>query len=583
MAVETKEKAKPALTEDFIGFGDISSSEDEEAVDVPTTGKRGRTDNDSENEADAAPGSYQKCYNGQPVPPWLAGQRRLGTGKSPDINTMINEEVTKFVSYISPTPEEHQMRSWVIERMQRILGAWTLPGTRAVAKCFGSFETRLYLPTSDIDMTIMLYNEHNDEVSPAYAGRESIRQFLYRLARQLKQNGFCHNCEVIANARVPIIKTTERISGIAVDISINADSGMKSAQVQKSFSEKVYPNALRAIVLAIKQFLFQRSMNEVYTGGMGSYAITLLVVSLLQMHPRIRSGGLDASKNLGVLLIEFFELYGKRFNYDTVCVSVRENGCYLNKRNKTFFSPTQPYLLAIEDPCDTSNDVTKGTYGISRIKQTFSGAYDLFNNAIFAYHQTRKYGQPINDALNVGAPNSEPAKKRARGKSGKAQAPSTKAVSNDPWAPVSFLSSILHIDAKTVSMRQRLITTFHKGTMQEALGVEYQPQLVNALNSNGTVPSDSVVNAVSSALEDHKKGNGATAQEQINRMKFDFAGSGNTLTIPVETTGNEGNPVFISDDEDDDDVLDVYGEDDDDEDGQYYEDYSDDDDLHIVY
>ncbi|KAJ2525757.1 hypothetical protein GGH20_003818, partial [Coemansia sp. RSA 1937] len=193
------------------------------------------------------------------------------------------------------------------------------------------------------------------------------------------------------------------------------------------------------------------------------------------------------------------------------------------------------------------------------------------------------YGQPINDALNVGAPNSEPAKKRARGKSGKAQAPSTKAVSNDPWAPVSFLSSILHIDAKTVSMRQRLITTFHKGTMQEALGVEYQPQLVNALKSNGTVPSDSVVNAVSNALEDHKKGNGATAQEQINRMKFDFAGSGNTLTIPVETTGNEGNPVFISDDEDDDDVLDVYGEDDDDEDGQYYEDYSDDDDLHIVY
>ncbi|KAJ2498617.1 hypothetical protein GGH96_004173 [Coemansia sp. RSA 1972] len=580
MAVETTDKAKPAVTEDFIGFGDISSSEDE-ATEAPVkSSKRGRTDNDSDN--DEAPGTYQKCYNGQPVPPWLASQRRLGTGKSPDINTMINEEVTKFVTYISPTPEEHQMRSWVIERMQRILGAWTLPGTRAVAKCFGSFETRLYLPTSDIDMTIMLYNEHNDEVSPAYAGRESIRQFLYRLARQLKQNGFCHNCEVIANARVPIIKTTERISGIAVDISINADSGMKSAQVQKSFSEKVYPNALRAIVLAIKQFLFQRSMNEVYTGGMGSYAITLLVVSLLQMHPRIRSGGLDASKNLGVLLIEFFELYGKRFNYDTVCVSVRENGCYLNKRNKTFFSPTQPYLLAIEDPCDTSNDVTKGTYGISRIKQTFSGAYDLFNNAIFAYHQTRKHGQPINDALNVGAP--EPAKKRARGKSGKAHAPSTQTVSDDPWAPVSFLSSILHIDPKTVSMRQRLITTFHKGTMQEALGVEYQPQLVSALELNGALQSDSVVNAVSSALEDHKKGNGVTAQDQINKMKFDFAGSTSTLTIPVETTGNEGDPVFISDDDDDDDddVLDVYGEDDD-EDGQYYEDDSDDDDLHIVY
>ena len=60
-----------------------------------------------------------------------------------------------------------------------------------------------------------------------------------------------------------------------------------------------------------------RDMNEVWTGGISSYGLILMAVSFLQNHPR------DCSKtNLGVLLIEFFELYGKRFNYNKVQYSV---------------------------------------------------------------------------------------------------------------------------------------------------------------------------------------------------------------------------------------------------------------------
>ncbi|KAJ2777500.1 hypothetical protein H4R18_005126 [Coemansia javaensis] len=494
-----------AAPEDFIQFVDSSSSSSSDegsdgqaASDSRPGRKRSRSGSDSEEgwakkekdkDKEAAAGG-QRCYNGAPVPPWLKGTRRLGHGKWPDVSEILNEEMARFIAYISPTPEEHQMRAWVIERMQRVLENMRLPKVRAEARCFGSFETQLYLPTSDIDMTVMLYEAGTGRVSASYTSKEAIRRFLYTLARELKQTGFSTSCEVIANARVPIIKTREAISGIAVDISINADSGMTSAAVQRSFVERVYPTSLRALVLTIKQFLYQRSMNEVYTGGMGSYAITLLAVSLLQMHPRIRSGGLDIEKNMGVLLIEFFELYGKRFNYDNTCVSVLDKGRYLDKRAKGFFSPTQPYLLAIEDPNDPTNDVTKGTYGITRIKQTFAGAYDLLNNSIFAYHQTRKFGKPINDTLRAiaGAPSgdapSSGGQKRARGRDGRAhkRAPADSLVFNDdPWAPVSFLSSIIDIDHRIIAMRARLVRTFHSGAMQKALGVQYQPQLVNAL------------------------------------------------------------------------------------------------------
>ncbi|KAJ1729359.1 hypothetical protein LPJ61_003560 [Coemansia biformis] len=483
--------------------------------------------------------------------------------------------MTRFISYISPTPEEHQMRAWVIERLQQVLEKMKLSNVSPMAKCFGSFETRLYLPTSDIDITVMLYEAGTTRVSSMYTLKESIRRFLYTLAREMKQSGFCTSCEVIANARVPIIKTREMISGIAVDISINADSGMRSAAVQRSFTENVYPTSLRSLVLTIKQFLYQRSMNEVYTGGMGSYAITLLAVSLLQMHPRVRSGGLDVEKNIGVMLIEFFELYGKRFNYDNTCVSVLEKGKYVCKRANGFFSPTQPYLLSIEDPSDPTNDVTKGTYGINRIKQTFAGAYDLLNNAIFAYHQTRKFGKPINDTLQGIAGYSEGSgdagRKRARGKDGRVdkKAEDSLKFNSDPWAPVSFLSSIVNIDQRIINMRAKLVKTFYDGTMQKVLGTEYQPRLVDSLppdlrasagrsgGSNGVATVDSVDALASPAA------NGKPADFDFARMSAADSKSqqGNKAkAVPSEPIVISDNDEESGDGEDGDDGEDSDGE-----------------------
>ncbi|KAJ1950016.1 hypothetical protein FBU59_000877 [Linderina macrospora] len=489
--------------EDYIGLADSSS--ESEASDKETspaaagTKRKAPSDEQPDTDEQAPSTSYEKCYNGQPVPPWLQGKRRLGKGSKPPINDMLNEEVKHFVEFISPTDEERQMRQWVIDRIQRVLNSMKMVDVEAKAFCFGSFSTNLFLPTSDIDMTVMIYDKGTTRVASRYATRDSVRRFLYTLAHELKRTGFASKCEVIANARVPIIKTHENVTGYAVDISVNADSGLGSARVQKSFSEHVYPKSLRGVVLVIKQFLSQRGMNEVYTGGLGSYAITLLVVSFLQNHPRVRSGGLDLYENLGVLLTEFFELYGKRFNYDNVGISVRDSGHYFDKRSRNMLNHGQQYLLAIEDPCDTSNDVTKGTYGISRIKQTFAGAYDLINNAIYAYHQTRKFGEPINDTLKAtaaAAPDSHSTKRSKNNKGGKSNKKSVNLFNDDPWAPVSFLSSILMIGQPVVTARQRVIATFHKGTMQRLLGVPYQPisgnrqgSTSNAIGSVSAPPS----------------------------------------------------------------------------------------------
>ncbi len=68
---------------------------------------------------------------------------------------------------------------------------------------------------------------------------------------------------------------------------------------------------------------------QVYTGGLSSYALILMVVSFLQLH--LRRDARTENPNLGVLLIEFFELYGRHFNYANTAISIIRGGAYLTK------------------------------------------------------------------------------------------------------------------------------------------------------------------------------------------------------------------------------------------------------------
>jgi len=72
------------------------------------------------------------------------------------------------------------------------------------------------------------------------------------------------------------------------------------------------------------------------------------------MHPKLRRGEIDPSKNLGVLIMEFFEFYGCYFNYDAAGISLRHGGTYFNKARRGWLDHRKPFLLSIEDPNDIS-------------------------------------------------------------------------------------------------------------------------------------------------------------------------------------------------------------------------------------
>ena len=92
-----------------------------------------------------------------------------------------------------------------------------------------------------------------------------------------------------------------------------------------------YPEA-RTLILIIKTYLRGWNLNKVYTGGLSSYSITLMVVHMLQTFP---SGRYCSSHrpSLGELLIQFFHLYGYLLEYNKVALSFRAGGQYIPKQD----------------------------------------------------------------------------------------------------------------------------------------------------------------------------------------------------------------------------------------------------------
>lgn len=85
----------------------------------------------------------------------------------------------------------------------------------------------------------------------------------------------------------------------------------------------------------------QRSLNETYKGGVGSYLLFVMCLSFLQQHRVCSSPSLMGAVGMGHLVFDFLQLYGRDFNFDTTAVSVRNGGSYFPK-----VSHWRPFLFS---------------------------------------------------------------------------------------------------------------------------------------------------------------------------------------------------------------------------------------------
>ncbi|KAM3858243.1 terminal nucleotidyltransferase 4A [Diretmus argenteus] len=299
------------------------------------------------------------CTNGNYASTWTPWKTRK---YNPGV-LGLHEEVMDFYNFMSPRPEEAAMRKEVVNRIEMVIKElWPT----ADVQIFGSFSTGLYLPTSDIDLVVFGKWE---------------RPPLQELEQALRKHNVAEpfSIKVLDKATVPIIKLTDQETEVKVDISFNVETGVKAARFIKDYVKK-YP-VLPYLIFVLKQFLLQRDLNEVFTGGISSYSLILMVISFLQLHPRIEAR--NPNVNLGVLLIEFFELYGRHFNYLKTGIRIKNGGAYMAKEEiMKAMNGYRPSMLCIEDPLLPGNDVGRSSYGAMHVKQVFDYAYTVLGHAV---------------------------------------------------------------------------------------------------------------------------------------------------------------------------------------------------------
>ena len=224
------------------------------------------------------------------------------------------------------------------------------------------------LPDSDVDLAVF-----------GAARGSNVKKALYKLAGVLRRKGLVEYIEVIARARIPIIKLRLNGCPYTADICFDQEGGIEAVDYIKARA-KMYPS-LRPLTLLIKYFLSQRDLNETFSGGIGSFLCTLTVMSVIQS--AAASAPIDKHpQDLGTLLLKYLQLFGKALNYSEVVVRVKEPGGFTTKREKGWDLPGKRHFLSVENPLEPERDVATGAFAIGRVRRAFQNAYDTLCGAL---------------------------------------------------------------------------------------------------------------------------------------------------------------------------------------------------------
>eukprot|EP00929_Paragymnodinium_shiwhaense_P061219 TRINITY_DN30572_c1_g2_i1.p1 TRINITY_DN30572_c1_g2~~TRINITY_DN30572_c1_g2_i1.p1 ORF type:complete len:647 (+),score=193.96 TRINITY_DN30572_c1_g2_i1:104-2044(+) len=295
-----------------------------------------------------------------PPPPWFVHR------SEPSVSLRLHEELLDFAAFIRPTPAESAARrSW--------LGAIEAAATALWPKCkvdmFGSTSTGLNLPNADVDVAV------ND-----LTGVRSTTA-LKMLAEKLLERDEVSKLEIIQSAKVPVMKLTQRSTGLMADVVINRTDGLDTSKFIRDQIE-LYP-ALTPLVLFMKLFLLQRGLAETFSGGMGSYLLVCVVLSFLQRHPSAANAQLHATTTLGMLLLDFFRHFGQEFKYASQGMSLLSGGSLFSRevRGWTATDRNGKPTLCLESPLEPTVDIGSRCFKIGVLRAAFNHAYHVLATA----------------------------------------------------------------------------------------------------------------------------------------------------------------------------------------------------------
>lgn len=123
--------------------------------------------------------------------------------------------------------------------------------------------------------------------------------------------------------------------------------------------------------MVMKVFLEAHGWNCGFEGGITGYALILWLSAFLSMQSR-------NARSLAESLLGFFDYFGSggKFDYYKTGLCISEPSCTFLKADNGMYYRETPYLLAIRDPPDHSNDVGRVAKSIPKIVLGFRTAFE---------------------------------------------------------------------------------------------------------------------------------------------------------------------------------------------------------------
>ena len=290
----------------------------------------------------------------------------------------LHDEIRDFFDFVKPFKHEDDMRWDLVRRVQTAIQAFSKEARDVLVKVFGSFASNIHLPTADMDLVALSPGFQKGSKRTFCVSSQQLFKLGHYLrgAHNLVANG---SLSVISKAKVPIIKFTDKLTGIKVDISFENATGLPAVNTIQRWRDE-FP-AMPVLVLLIKQMLAMRSLNEVNSGGLGGFSTVCIVTSMLQQLPEMQLRRMNSQTQLGDLLMVFLDLYGNKLDYEANGIQMDGPPRYFDKIENPI--PRQnDRRLTIVNPNPPHNDISGGSSNIRLIFDVFAEAHDALVDLI---------------------------------------------------------------------------------------------------------------------------------------------------------------------------------------------------------
>lgn len=312
-------------------------------------------------------GREEQRVAGIPIGDHLADLPWVKPSEEPDAVRRLNEEMTMLYEYIRETEKEEKARRKAIEELEEVAGGVQLSVLLAM---------RMDLPASTIDVQAIAKGSEPDD--------KETNQILRQIKMGIEEKEMAAGTSLVhaSQARTPFVSYKEKRYGYTVNITVEAHKTVKLLSFMEDEISK-RGEGVTKMALVVAYILRGRGLFKVH-GGMDLHSLFLMVIFFFRTHPLLQCRSIDPVDNLGVLLMDFFQFFGRDFDQDRVALDVK-SGKFVPKPQACRAA------LCVQGPAGREN-VSEELHQYLTIKGLF---YHLYRGMLILLRDVPPQGKPL--------------------------------------------------------------------------------------------------------------------------------------------------------------------------------------------